>query len=72
MRLRRANIYKRMFKVLEAMEINVFFCLLIIVRQPWSQPCENTLKSGFIGGFCGGRCIETESEYFLWGSRWIR
>ena len=57
-----------MFAELEAIEINVFFCLLIIAQQPRSQLCENTLKSGFILVFAGiERCVKSESECFLWG-----
>ena len=44
-----------MFVVLEAIEIYVFFWHFLIVRQPWSQPCENTPKPGFSGGFGRGR-----------------
>ena len=34
-----------------------------------SQPYENTPKSGCINGFCWGRCVQSESEQFLRGSR---
>ena len=50
------------------MEINVFFCHLIIVRQSWGQPCENTPKSGFIDCFSKGRSVASESEQFSWES----